>query len=306
MAKYSHAIMQWKACSAHILDDVEKLYGKLLHACLVIPSGRAYLTSLEAMLATSNHSPHVPQSANKGIGPDLDWWFSLLQEPTLSRSIPAPAQLLDLGAFSDASSGVGIGIVVQGRWRAWRLIPGWRTLQGQRDIGWAEAIGFECVVRYLCNTNPTSRHFTVYGDNKGVVEGWWNGRSRNRPVNEVFKRLHAFIGTGDPLHSFHSVYVASASNPADGPSRGIYPPSSQLLPSIILPAELDRFLIDSQLPPTPTEQRLLREGRYPPAAAKCIIDADRRSEASSRFSLDTLIGQPPRLLPGRDNDASLL
>lgn len=292
-AKYSRAITEWKTRPAHVLNDVEKLYGKLLHACLVIPCGRAYLTSLETMLGTSHHSPHVPQSANKGVSSDLDWWFSILQQPTLDRIIPAPVQLLDVGAFSDASSGVGVAIVVHGRWRAWRLIPGWQTLHGQRDIGWAEAIGFECLVRHLYNTSSTGRHFTVYGDNKGVVEGWWNGRSRNRPVNEVFKRLHSFIGTVDPLHSFHSVYITSSSNPADGPSRGIYPPSSLLLPPISLPADLDQFLIDSQLPPTPTEQRLLREGRYPFAAAKCILNANRRSEASLQFHLSS-VGHIPK------------
>jgi hypothetical protein len=300
-AKYSHAIAEWTARPTHVLNDVEKLYGKLLHACHVIPAGRAYLTSLETMLATSNHSPHVPQSANKGIAPDLVWWSSVLQQPVLSRSIPEPVQLLDLGAYSDASSGVGIGIVVQGRWRAWRLIPGWRTLQGQRDIGWAEAIGFECLVRHLFHTNPTSSHFAVYGDNKGVVEGWWNGRSRNRPVNEVFKRLHTFIGIDKPLHSFHSIYVTSASNPADGPSRGIYPDQSQLLPAINLPAELDQFLVDSQSPPTPTEQRLLREGRYPPSAAKGIRDANRRTEASAQSGPNLVHRQPPRHIPSRDS-----
>ena len=34
----------------HSLEDVEKLYGQLLHVCLVVPMGRAYLTELERML----------------------------------------------------------------------------------------------------------------------------------------------------------------------------------------------------------------------------------------------------------------
>ena len=252
--KYSCVIMEWKEQSVHVLNDVQKLYSKLLHTCLVVPSGCAYLTGLEAMLATSHHSPHVPQSANKGITTDLDWWSSLLLQPSLSKPIPAPVQLFDISAFSDVSSGIGIGIVVRDKWRAWRLIPGWQTLQGRRDIGWAKAISFECLVRYLVDSSITGWHFTVYGDNKGVVKGWWNSRSRNHPVNEVFKRIHSFIGIDDPLHSFHSAYIASQCNPADGPSRGIYPPRTQLLPPIILPAELSPFLIDAQLPPTPTEQ----------------------------------------------------
>jgi len=30
----------------------------------------------------------------------------------------------------------------------------------------------------------------IFGDNKGVVEGWWKGRSRNTATNKVFKLVH--------------------------------------------------------------------------------------------------------------------
>ena len=215
---------------------------------------------MESMLAMSYHCPHVPQSANKGISPDLDWWPSVLIRPTLSRSIPLPTRPLNVNTFSDVSSGVRITIIVHGRWRAWRLIPGWKTLWGQRDIGWAKAVGFECLVHYLCNSHPDGRHFVVHDNNHGVVEGWQNGRSWNSTINTVFRQLHSLFGIDDPQHSFHPVYIPSGSNPADSPSRGIYPPVTRLLPAISLPAELDNFLICSQSPPTPTEWQLLQEG----------------------------------------------
>ena len=82
--KYSLMIMDWKTWPTHILKDIKGLYGKLLHTCSVIPSRCTYLTNLEAMLATGHNHLHVPQSANKGVSPDLDWWLSLLQWPTLS------------------------------------------------------------------------------------------------------------------------------------------------------------------------------------------------------------------------------
>jgi hypothetical protein len=90
------------------------------------------------MLGLFTHCPFALRSAVKGISSDMEWWASLLIRPTLQCSIPRPVNLYDIGAFSDASSGVGIAIVVQGRWRIWRLIPGWQTLDGKRDIGWAE------------------------------------------------------------------------------------------------------------------------------------------------------------------------
>ncbi|CAA7266802.1 unnamed protein product [Cyclocybe aegerita] len=38
--KYLTAITAWEESTKHTLEEVQKLYGKLLHACLVIPAGR--------------------------------------------------------------------------------------------------------------------------------------------------------------------------------------------------------------------------------------------------------------------------
>ena len=62
-AKYQLAILEWANRSAHTLHDVQKLYGKLLHASLVLPAGRAYLTSLEAMLGLFGNKPFMPRRA---------------------------------------------------------------------------------------------------------------------------------------------------------------------------------------------------------------------------------------------------
>ena len=97
--------------------------------------------------------------------------------------------------FPYTSSEVGIPIIIHGRWRAWQLIAGWKTLYGQQDISWGETVGIECVLCHLINSHPTGGHFTVYGDNQGVVEGWQNGRSWNDPVNQVFRQLHVRICT---------------------------------------------------------------------------------------------------------------
>jgi hypothetical protein len=53
----------------------------------------------------------------------------------------------------------------------------------------------------------------------------------------------------------HSRYVASKLNPADDPSRGIYPPLTFLLPSIQIPIELQPFLIDFDAEPQLSEQQ---------------------------------------------------
>jgi hypothetical protein len=101
------------------------------------------------MLRVGQNRPFLPHRPVKGLAEDLDWWKNLLQSSFVGRDIPRPLSLHDLQAFSDASSGVGIGIVIGKRWRAWRLHPGWSTLDGQKDIGWAEAIGFELLIRHI-------------------------------------------------------------------------------------------------------------------------------------------------------------
>jgi hypothetical protein len=139
-AKYRAAIAEWNLSKIHALQDVEESYGKLLHACLIIPPGRAYFTNLESILGIFHDTPHKPRTPLAGTAADLQWWDGLLSPTSLCRPIPGPCEILDYEAFSDASSGIGIGIVIKGRWRAWRLLPGWQS--AERDIGWAEAVGF--------------------------------------------------------------------------------------------------------------------------------------------------------------------
>lgn len=47
---YLQAVTAWQTSRVHSLEDVQKLYGKLLHTSLVLPPRRAYLTGLEIVL----------------------------------------------------------------------------------------------------------------------------------------------------------------------------------------------------------------------------------------------------------------
>ena len=168
--KYLRAIEEWKRKLTHALAEVQKLYGKLLHASLVVPAGCAYLTNLEAILSGFNSSPFVPHTPPCSTPEDLRWWARRLQSPALSRSIPGPVPLMDCNAYSDASSGFGISIMIGDRWHAWHLLPGWKS--DGHNIRWAEAIGFKLLTLFIISSSNNSTHFKVYGDNKGVVKGW--------------------------------------------------------------------------------------------------------------------------------------
>lgn len=238
--KYIRAISDWQSKRTHTLQEVQKLYGKLLHAAHIIPMGRAYLTNLEAMLAIFNDRPFLPRTPPRNTPDDVLWWKDALNKHHIPRPIPGPCIVQEFHAYSDASSGHGIGIFINGRWRAWDLIPGWK--RDSRDIGWAESVGFELLVRTIIDAKAAGIHFKVYGDNMGVVEGWWTGRSRNRASNEVFKRIHQIVAGAKC--TVLTRYVPSKDNPADGPSRGVYPPTSHLLPPVSIPVELQPFIRD--------------------------------------------------------------
>jgi hypothetical protein len=275
-------IHKWRKRPTHVLQDVQQLYGKLLHACTAVPHGKAYLTSLEEMLSYCGAKPFMLHRPGKHVAEDLEWWSLLLQSGGVKRTIYPALALTNPLAFSDTSSGIGIAIVIGNHWRAWRLIPGWQTTNGKRDIGWAEAVGFELLIYTLATLSDTSRNFLVHGDNTGIVEGWWKRRHRNRAVNSVFKRINQFISSLSRRLEITTTYVASAANPADDPSRGIYGSSQLLLPPVRLPDELNEFIIDSTAPLSPTELRQLRAGKYSAPAAKFINRQLIKQEAEER------------------------
>ena len=273
--KYLQAISEWRQRTAHTLDETRKLYGKLLYACLIIPQGRAYLIHLEKMIGTFNGRSFVPHRPPKHLAEDLVWWARSLAHPSLSREIPGGRQIIDVRGFSDASSTVGIGVVIGNRWRAWRLLPGWKA--GSRDIGWAEAVGMELLVRIVLSINPYPG-IQIFGDNTGVVEGWWTGRSRNSETNKVFRRIHEVLADCNTVLTTR--YVSSGQNPADDPSRGIYPPRKFLLPSIALPIEISPFLVDFDAPCHPRE-RDTSQGLPPmPKEVLSTREQHRRQEAN--------------------------
>jgi hypothetical protein len=247
--KYLRCIHEWKERSTHTLDDVQKMYGKLLYTCLITPQGRAYLTQLEKMMGMFQEHPFVPRHPPHQLNEDLIWWTNTLSSPSLSRDIPGRREIIDVRGFSDASSTVGIGIVLGDKWRAWRLLPNWKS--GGRDIGWAEAVGMELLVRTILHTT----HFPgiqIFGDNTGVVEGWWTGRSRNAETNRVFRRIHSLLEKHDVV--LKTKYIHTSRNPADDPSRGIFPPKHLLLPPIEIPNEIRPYVLNFDAPSHPSER----------------------------------------------------
>ena len=122
-------------------------------------------------------------------------------------------------------------------------------------------MGFWLLILTLSLSAPRGTHVKVFGDNRGVVEGWWKGRSRNKPTNEIFRHIHALVEMQN-VH-FHSRYVPSKENPADGPSRGEYYHGSLLLPAVVIPQALRQHICNFDAPLTPAESCLVQQGKAP-------------------------------------------
>jgi hypothetical protein len=243
--KYIDEINAWLTRQAHSLKHMQKLYGKLLHAASILPQGHTYLLGLESMLATCTKRPFVPHHPDNKIDKDLVWWAQTLHSGTLVRSIYPPPSFLSSRAFSDASSSFGIGITIRNCWCAWRLPVRWQSLHGPKNIGWARAITFELLIHTLDTILPSTDHIILHGDNTGVIKGWYIGRNHNKAVNDIFKHIHAFLGSTIRIHSVATCYVPSEDNQADDPSRSIYGDRDLLLPVIPLPEHLRIFLVDA-------------------------------------------------------------
>ncbi len=85
--------------------------------------------------------------------------YAPLASPSWSDS---PAQ-----DFVVVSTDWGIGIVIDGLWDAWCLIPGWKD-QGQ-NIGWLEALAVELVIYAVEERGIHDASLTVHFNNQGVI-----------------------------------------------------------------------------------------------------------------------------------------
>ena len=89
-----------------------------------------HYTGLECILGIFHNGPLLPCSSPKGLWADLEWWIKQFWQPIITRAISQPVSLYNSCAFSDVSSVFGITITIGDRWRAWHLIPDWKTLIG--------------------------------------------------------------------------------------------------------------------------------------------------------------------------------
>ncbi|CAE6425255.1 unnamed protein product [Rhizoctonia solani] len=89
------------------------------------------------------------------------------------------------------------------------------------DILSSDPVALELAVDGVISLGIRDASLTFHCDNQGVVYAWASGRSRNPQQNAVFISIMEKAAASNI--SIKVVYIASADNPADAPSRGLSP-----------------------------------------------------------------------------------
>ena len=139
--------------------------------------------------------------------------------------------MVNLDIYVDTSTSLGVGLCVGNCWVAWRLVPGWNS--GGCDIGWEEAVALELAAMWLAETDQHDVCVVIRLDNKGVIDAFNKGRSRNLHHNDCLGRISLLLAISNT--SVIPVFIPSRLNKADSLSCGILGSSEHhLLPSLIL------------------------------------------------------------------------
>ncbi|KAF8828457.1 hypothetical protein HHX47_DHR3000091 [Lentinula edodes] len=251
--KYANRVLPGTDTDAFMtLNKAEELIGTLNHVCLVLPTGRTRLVSLYKFRAGFKHSRSTMAAHRIGLSlkDDLNWWVDTLQSDFVGMSIFTLPDYIEISLFVDASTSWGIGLTLNGRWLAWQFKKGWRS--PEREIGWAEMVAVELAVRTLVSTGIRDARVVVRSDNEGVVGALRKGCSRGSEQNLILRNIIE-------LMQAHHIWVecnwvSTHENPADGPSRGVFPPRRLLHPHPpSIPRHLTPYVHNSV---TPSDARL--------------------------------------------------
>lgn len=148
--------------------------------------------------------------------------------------------------YVDAST-TGIGLVYKNdkRWLAWTYVEGHSAIQkganGKIDACWGELVAAElALLTFLADPSfdsrnipsgsssslPQKRMLVVKSDNRGVVKAI-RRNSWNTRLDSILGRILTRAEENDV--ELKAKWLWTRLNPADGPSRGKYPPKEQML-----------------------------------------------------------------------------
>jgi hypothetical protein len=145
----------------------------------------------------------------------------------------------------DASS-YGVGLVFGQRWLAWRFAQGHPAIPVGPDgiiiMSWAELVAVELGVMTLIEAGYHDARVVIRSDNLGVVNALREGRWKpHYDLDGILKRIVRLCQKSKL--DLVVRWVSTKVNPADKPSRGVFPPAALALSQApVLPVHLMGFL----------------------------------------------------------------
>jgi hypothetical protein len=223
------------------LLDVQKIHGSLCHVAFVYTQGRSRLPSLSNFVASFMGNEFTHRYPPHSMLTDLKWWLQELDTYGFHRILLPRGPCQDMGLFADASTSWGIGIVIAGRWAAFRLHKDWK-IEG-RDICWLETVAVEILVYILEAMGVANTTLLIHSDNQGTIGSLGKGRSRNFHINLSIRRTYVVLAS--QFITPELAYIPSENNPADPISRGeLGSLESRITTSFSLPDELRQIFLD--------------------------------------------------------------
>ena len=224
------------------LLDVQQIHGSLVHVCFVYSDSSSHLPAISNFMSSFTGNDYARWFISNSMATALKWWHEWLSDLTAFHQLhPLPLEQ-DLGVYVDASTGWGIGLLIQNQWYAFCLapackIPGW-------DICWLEAVTLELLVYFLIQLNFMEVNLTTYSNSNGAIGAHSKGCSSNPEINLCM--CHTYAASAANLLTLSFTYIESLANPADPVSQGIInlPRSAWLTRDFDLPIDLAPFLID--------------------------------------------------------------
>ena len=203
--------------------DLEKLVGLLAFASSAAwgPLARSHLASLYGLLAWA--SSHIDVRTMVCATSDLEWWRQWLLEARVITVVPRVIALPFVIIYSDAEKDGGIGalLAVDGefQWMAGRVPSAVASKLKERKT---QIFPFEVIaaVVSLIKWGPLldGRRIIFFVDNVGARGSLASGRSSQPDVHGIVRAAWQ-VAVKYRLAVFF-VWVPSALNVADGPSRG--------------------------------------------------------------------------------------
>ncbi|CAD6922772.1 unnamed protein product [Tilletia laevis] len=214
MRKLEHAYSPSSTLSE---KEVASIIGSCQHTCVLATTRRSKLNALYSLRNTfrGQHKAakkHLPTAARA----EVRSWLEFFQQGPVTCSLSFPTHLHPTPLYTDASD-FGLGIVF-GDHAITIPLPADYTSRPGINIGVGEAWAFELGVYAAIQHGAVNCILTAYVDNLGVVHAARRGRSRNTLANEAINRAaDAALAANVDLSI---IYVPSAENLSDAPSRG--------------------------------------------------------------------------------------